>query len=57
MKFIYCFEYDILQMEIIIAFLSQSTSPLNLNSLYIQWMNSLSNIVYDIQTMSTQSNK
>jgi hypothetical protein len=26
-------------------------------SLYIQWMNILSNIVYDIQTMSTQSSK
>ena len=44
-------------MEIIIALLSQSTSPINSTSLYIQWMNSLSNIVYDIQTMSTQSNK
>ncbi len=38
-------------------FLSQSSSPLNLTSLYIQWMNSLSNIVYYIQTMSTQSSK
>jgi hypothetical protein len=28
-------------MEIIIAFLSQTTSPLNLTSLCIQWMNSL----------------
>ncbi len=44
-------------MEIIIAFLSQSTSPLNITSSYIQWMNSLSNIVSDIQTMSTQSRK
>jgi hypothetical protein len=44
-------------MEIVIAFLSESTSPLNLNSLYIQWMNSLSNIVYDMQTKSTQSSK
>ncbi len=42
--------------EIIIAFLSQSISLLNLTSLYNQWMNSLSNIVYGIQTMSTQSN-
>jgi hypothetical protein len=40
-----------------LLFLSQSTSPLNLISLYIQWMNILSNIVYDIQTMSTQSSK
>jgi hypothetical protein len=37
--------------------MSQSTSPLNLTSLYIQWMNSLSNIVYDIQIKSTQSSK
>jgi hypothetical protein len=44
-------------MEIIIAFLLQSTSPINLTSLYIQWMNSYSNIVYDIQTMPTQLNK
>jgi hypothetical protein len=44
-------------MEIFIAFLSQPTSPINLTSLYIQWMNSLSNIEHDIQTMSTQSNK
>jgi hypothetical protein len=44
-------------MEIIITFLSQSTSPLNLNLLYIQWMNSLPNIVYGIQTMYTQSIK
>jgi hypothetical protein len=39
------------------TFLSLSTSPLNLISLYIEWMNSLSNILYDIQTMSTQSSK
>jgi hypothetical protein len=44
-------------MEIIFAFLSQSTSSLNLTSLYIQWMNSLTNIVYDIQKISTQSSK
>jgi hypothetical protein len=44
-------------MEIIITFLLQSTSLLHLNSLYIQWMNSLSNIVYDIQLMSTQLSK
>ncbi len=44
-------------MKIIIAFLTQSTSPVNLTSFYILWMNSLSNIVYDIQTISTQSNK
>jgi hypothetical protein len=36
-------------MEIIIVFLSQSTSPVNLTSSYIQWMTSLSNNVYDIQ--------
>jgi hypothetical protein len=44
-------------MEIIIKFLSQSTSSLNLISLYIQWMNSSSYIVHDIQTMSIQSSK
>jgi hypothetical protein len=44
-------------MEIFIAFLSGSTSSVNLTSIYTQWMNSLSNILYDIQTMSTQSNK
>jgi hypothetical protein len=37
--------------------LSQSTSTLNLTSLYIQWMNSLSYIVHDISTMSIQSSK
>jgi hypothetical protein len=40
-----------------VKFLLQSTSSLNLTSLYIQWRNSLSNIVHDIQTMSIQLNK
>jgi hypothetical protein len=40
-----------------VKILSQSTSSLNLTSLYIQWMNSLSNIVHDTQTMSIQSSK
>jgi hypothetical protein len=44
-------------MEIIVKILSQSTSSLNLISLCIQWMKSLSNIVHDIQTMSIQSSK
>jgi hypothetical protein len=44
-------------MEIIVKFLSQSSSSLNLTSLYIQWMNSSSDIVHDIQTMSIQSSK
>jgi hypothetical protein len=44
-------------MDIIIKFLSQSTSSLNLTSLYIQWMNSSSYIVHDIQTMSIQLSK
>ncbi len=37
--------------------MSQSTSPINYTTSTIQWMNSLSNNVYDIQTMSTQLNK
>jgi hypothetical protein len=37
--------------------LSQSTSSLDLTSLYIQWINSSSYIVHDIQTMSIQSSK
>jgi len=37
--------------------LSQSTSSLNLTSLFIQWLNSSSYIVHDIQTMSIQSSK
>jgi hypothetical protein len=44
-------------MEIIIKFLSQSTSSLNLTSLYIQWMNSSSYTVHGIQTMSVQLSK
>ncbi len=44
-------------MEIIVKFLSQLTSSLDLTSLYIQWVNSSSYIVHDIQTMSTQSSK
>jgi hypothetical protein len=44
-------------MEIIVIFLSQTTSSLILTSLYVQWMNILSNIVHDIQTMSIQSSK
>jgi hypothetical protein len=44
-------------MEIMVKFLSQSTSSLDLTSLYIQWMNSSSYIVQDIQTMSIQLTK
>jgi hypothetical protein len=44
-------------MEIFVNFLSQSTSSLDLTSLYINWMNSSSFIVHDIETMSIQSSK
>ncbi len=44
-------------MEIIVKFLSQSTSSLNITSLHNQWMNSSSYIVHDIQTISVQLNK
>ena len=44
-------------MEIIVNFLSQSTSSLDLTSLYIQWMNSSLYIVHDIPTTSIQLSK
>ncbi len=44
-------------MEIIVAFLSQSSSPVNLTSLYIRWMN-VNPILYMIfkQCLLNQTN-
>jgi hypothetical protein len=38
-------------------FIDTMNFPYQLNFVIIQWMNGLSNNIYDIQTMSTQSNK